>query len=258
MATTDLSGEPRILALWSAPRSRSTAFLRMMDERGDRAVLHEPFSQLADFGVSRVGAVGGAGGVEVRSESALITAIRSAADARPVFFKDTTDFHYPGLLADGAFLRDAVHTFLIRSPGEVIASHYALNRDLRRDDVGIARLSEIHDAVAEAGGRPPVVVDSDDLIADPEATVRAYCAAVGIPFIAEALSWRAKTLPEWGSTLRWHEKTARTTGFVAAPPRPGALDEIAASPLLTGYLEFHRPYYEKLRRNRVRVGPGLP
>ncbi len=34
----------RIIALWAAPRSVSTAFERMMMERGDHAVVHEPFS----------------------------------------------------------------------------------------------------------------------------------------------------------------------------------------------------------------------
>jgi len=34
------------LMLWSVPRSRSTAFFRMMAERGDFSVVHEPFSYL--------------------------------------------------------------------------------------------------------------------------------------------------------------------------------------------------------------------
>ena len=42
------------LALWSAPRSRSTAFERMMRARGDFTVLHEPFSHLANYGSTTV------------------------------------------------------------------------------------------------------------------------------------------------------------------------------------------------------------
>jgi hypothetical protein len=150
---------PRLIALWSAPRSRSTAFERMMIERGDFTVVHEPFSHLVDFGVARVV------DRDVRSERALIDALRALPGN--VFFKDTTDFHYPGLLADGAFLRYAVHTFIIRHPREVIASHLALNPDLDRDEVGIERLYGIYEAVVRAGTRDPVVVDSDDLIDRP-------------------------------------------------------------------------------------------
>lgn len=43
-----------LLMLWSAPRSRSTAFFRMMAERGDFTVVHEPFSYLAEFGYADV------------------------------------------------------------------------------------------------------------------------------------------------------------------------------------------------------------
>ena len=35
-----------IIALWTHPRSISTAFERVMIERGDFNVLHEPFSYL--------------------------------------------------------------------------------------------------------------------------------------------------------------------------------------------------------------------
>lgn len=38
-----------MLMLWSAPRSRSTAFYRMMTERGDFTGIHEPFSHVAVF-----------------------------------------------------------------------------------------------------------------------------------------------------------------------------------------------------------------
>ena len=41
--------------LWSAPRSRSTAFFRMMIERGDFTGVHEPFSYLAEFGYAEAG-----------------------------------------------------------------------------------------------------------------------------------------------------------------------------------------------------------
>jgi len=40
--------------LWGTPRSRSTAFFRMMAERGDFTVVHEPFSYLAEFGYTDV------------------------------------------------------------------------------------------------------------------------------------------------------------------------------------------------------------
>ena len=56
--------------LWSAPRSRSTAFFRMMAERGDFTVVHEPFSYLAEFGYTDVA------GIRVTCPADLLAALR--------------------------------------------------------------------------------------------------------------------------------------------------------------------------------------
>jgi hypothetical protein len=217
----------------------------MMAERGDRLVVHEPFSHVADFGVAEVD------GRVVRSERALIDALRELASRRPVFFKDTTDFHYPELVHDPSFLREAIHTFMIRDPEAAIASHYRLNPELGRDEIGFAWLHEIYAAVQDATGADPVVVDGDDLVAAPEAIVEAYCARVGIPYVPEALQWKPQVLPSWERTARWHTSVSESSGF--EPPRADGAVDVASHPRLGAYLRYHRPYYEKLHARRLRV-----
>lgn len=236
---------PRIVALWSPPRCRSTAFARMMAERGDYAVLHEPFSHVMNFGESQVGEQ------TVRSEEELIAALWHRADEGPIFFKDTTDFHYPLLLTDQAFLAGATHTFLIRHPAEAIASHYTMNPNLQCDEIGFAWLAEIYDAVAAATGEPPVLVDSDDLVAQPHETVRAYCRAVGIPFVPEALSWQPRMEEAWRRTGKWHATASQTTGFT--PTGTSHWREIKDNPQLMSYLDYHLPFYEKLRNTAIKA-----
>lgn len=233
-----------VLALWSAPRSRSTAFARMMAERNDRVVVHEPFSQVVDFGEARVG------DRVAHTEQDVLAALRAIAAETPVFFKDTVDFHYPALLADHAFLKAATHTFIIRHPAEAIASHYALNPNLGRDEIGFAWLYEIFAAVRSATGTMPVVIDSDDLLDRPADTVRAYCSAVGIPFVPDALSWQPGMRPEWRATGRWHRSTSRTTGFTRGSG--GGAEMVNANPVLRAYLDYHLPYYELLRTAALR------
>lgn len=235
---------PRILMMWAAPRSRSTAFFRMMCERGDFAVLHEPFSYLAEFGRVEVA------DREVRDGAGLLAALRALGARRPLFVKDTTDERYPEVLADRAFLAaDAAHTMIIRHPAATIASYHALNPDVRRHQIGVEAQYEIFRAVWDATGRPPVVVDSDDLIADPEATVRAYCAGTGIPFRPEALAWRPENRPEWKPSERWHAKAGASSGFQRQSQRYDL--DVAAHPVLRGYLDHHLPFYEKLHAHRV-------
>jgi hypothetical protein len=216
----------------------------MMAERGDRTVLHEPFSHVADFGAAEVD------GRVVRSERDLIDALSALAAERPVFFKDTTDFHYPELLADAEFLREATHAFMIRDPKAAIASHYRLNPKLERDEIGFAWLYEIYAAVAGVTGTEPVVIDGDDLAAAPEPIVQAYCARVGIPYVPDALRWQPKVLPGWQRTARWHASVSESSGF--EPPRADGAVDVEADPRLRAFLRYHEPYYEKLRARRLR------
>ncbi len=238
--------EPRLLTLWSAPRCRSTAFERMMEERGDFTVLHEPFSHLADFGVTTVGER------EVRDERDLIAALREFAAERPVFFKDTTDFHYPEVLRVPAFLREATHTFIVRDPKAAIASHYRLNPELGRDEIGFAWLYEIYQAVADATGADPVVIDGDDLVRAPERVVEAYCERVGVPFVPSALRWQPKLRPDQERTARWFESVRESTGFDAGATRDGGVD-VESHPTLSAFLRYQQPYYEHLYERRLRV-----
>lgn len=237
--------QPRIIALWSAPRSRSTAFLRMMMERDDLVVLHEPFSVLAGFGEFEIA------GRTVRTEAELISAIRDLSAERPVFFKDTTDFRYPGVLADEGFLREGAHTFIIRDPAEVIASHYALNPDLDRADVGFSRLHELYTAVEKAQGEAPVVVDSDNLLDHPEATVRSYCERIGLRFRADALTWRSGVPTEWRKTERWHVDASESTGFVRR--EKNYADTVESNAYLAEIHAEQLPFYAYLFERRIAV-----
>lgn len=234
----------RILALWSAPRCRSTAFFRMMSERGDFTPVHEPFSYLAEFGTSSVE------GEETRTEQELMAALRRQSERRPVFFKDTTDERYPGVLADDDFLaRDARHAFLIRHPRETIASYYALNSEMRCEQIGFATLYELFNRVHELTGETPLVIDAADLVSDPQSVVTAYCDRMGIPFLADTLSWRAESRSEWQPSEKWHRDVSTSSGFEVKSKSDYV--DVDSHPTLSAYLEFHLPYYEKLRAHRV-------
>ncbi len=215
----------------------------MMLERDDLLALHEPFSQLADFGSCTVAEQ------KANSEQELIEAITTLGTEQRVFFKDTTDFHYPGVLSDTAFLRHAEHTFIIRHPREVIPSHYALNPEVTLPEIGFARLHELYLAVAEATGREPVVVDSDLLLDQPEALVRAYSERIGLAFRPDSLSWTASERIEWGRTARWHTGASNSSGFVTSKQEYAAT--VDNDPVLAGFFEKELPHYEYLLERRL-------
>ena len=227
------------LMLWSVPRSRSTAFFRMMAERGDFIVVHEPFSYLVMYGHTDVG------GTQVSSERDLVRALLDLPGQ--VFAKESTGVRYPEVLATPEFLDCWTHTFLIRDPRETIPSYLKLQPDAHLRSIGFAVMHEIYTAAAERTGSRPVVVDAADLVRDPEGTVRAYCAATGIPFVREALSWQRGQRPEWQPSRRWHETVAASMGLGAVSPQPATVPDAVAAP----YLRRHLPYYEALHARRL-------
>jgi hypothetical protein len=236
----------QVLMLWSAPRSRSTAFFRMMTERGDVTAVHEPFSYLAEFGHTDIG------GERVYSVPALIAALGSLARRGPVFAKETSGRRYPEVLTERQFLaQDAQHTFLIRHPRETIASYRAVQPDAALSQMGFESLLEVFTEVARVTGRTPLVLDSADLVARPAATVRAYCQRAGLDFRPEALTWPPADRPEWQLSRDWHTEVAASSGFAGTTGRHGT--EAARDPVQSQYLDYHLPFYRELHQHRLVV-----
>jgi hypothetical protein len=237
-----------VFALWSAPRARSTAFFRSMAERGDMTVLHEPFCNLRDYGETD------AGGRTFDSPASLLAWLRNETHGIKVFLKDHPPTAYvQDVLADRRFLAEARHGFLIRRPEEIAASSYALDPGMGITAIGLERLCEVQDAVRDAGGDASVVIDSDDLVARPAATMAAYCAAVGLPFDPRALTWAPGERPEWRRSARWHLDASASSGFER---REHAYQHtVDNSPGLARFAAHHRPFYERLYAQRLDVTP---
>ena len=244
-----------VFALWSAPRARSTAFFRSMLERGDLLALHEPFEGLMYFGDTEVE------GRTFESPASLLAWLRAETHAVSVFLKETTDYRVREVvLADRRFLAEARHAFLIRRPEEIAASLYALEPDMRIEGIGLEALHELHAAVRDAEGHRPVVIDSDDLVARPEATMAAYCAAVELPFIPEALTWEPGERPEWRRSARWHADVSTSSGFEQRERRyTHTVESSEGPPLPLATREWLKPQVGQyagtsLTRNAQRIG----
>ena len=237
-----------VFALWSAPRARSTAFFRSMAERGDMTVLHEPFCNLRDYGETNAGAR------TFDSPLSLLAWLRDETHDMRVFLKDHPPTAYVReVLADRRFLAEARHAFLIRRPEEIAASSYALYPSMNISSIGLETLCEVRAAIRDAGGDDSVVIDSDDLVTRPQATMAAYCAAVGLPFNARALTWEPGERPEWRRSARWHMDVSASTGFERREHvYPHTVEN---SRDLARFAAHHQPFYEQLYAQRLDVTP---
>jgi hypothetical protein len=229
---------PRLVLLWSPPRCMSTAFLRMMIERGDFLVIHEPFSSIVVQGHTTVC------GRTVTRPTDLLALLRDLSSHTRVFVKETTEYRYP-IVDHDDFPSLGTHTFIVRHPRDVIASHHAMNPNVTCAEIGFEHQLEIFERVRRVVGYPPAIVEGERLVTDPYLVVRRYCNQIGIPFCPKALSWRPEDRAEWRRTRRWHTDVARSRGFQPIEHRyPVRVDN---DPRLAGFYRYQFPFYEALR-----------
>jgi hypothetical protein len=251
----DVTDPAPLVVLWAHPRSVSTAFVRMMMERPEVTVVHEPLVILTDTGSFDVPAPGG-GAVTARTVPEVVAALRELSAAGPVFVKDTLEYPYTDFFDDPSLLDGAAHTFIVRDPARTIASHAAIKPELACHEVGFEHELRLFELVRDRTGTAPPVVDADALLADPPGVVRAYCAAIGWDFRPATLRWAPADRAEFAENRRWHLDAIGSSGF-AAPAKEFART-CENDPVLAGYLRHHEPFHRALRRHALAPVPATP
>jgi hypothetical protein len=245
----------KILALWATPRSTSTAFERAMSNRGDMLCFHEPYNEAYYYGEDRRNDryfkadpdLQVTGGLTISSvHSHLIT----LAAGENVFVKD---FAYSIIhMADNRFLDAFTHTFLIRDPEKMITSMYSRWPDLALSEIGYDDLHTLYNRIADREGRAPFVIDSDELLAEPQRGMRAYCDAAGIEFIPEALKWEVRhENPTWNTDEhQFHDRLRESTGLA---PQKRDYPPLDSSPDMLRLYKASMPHYEALYEKREQL-----
>jgi hypothetical protein len=235
--------------MWSGPRTVSTAMMRAWENRPDTVVADEP---LYAFYLSATG-IDHPGREEViasqpTSWRAVVSGLAGGdlPDGVTISYaKHMTHHVLPSVdLASFAGFR---HAFLIRDPRALLASYARVRSAPTLDDLGLRQQVALF---AEFGGP---VIDSADLLADPEAGLRALCAALDVPFEAAMLSWPAGPrasdgvwAPYWYDSVRESTGFGRASGAAPAAPAPPA---VPAG--LEGLARECEPYYEALSARKL-------
>jgi hypothetical protein len=221
-----------------------------MMERGDLAILHEPFSYL--YYVRENNASISQEYINPEHPTAypdIKELICSEAKQEHVFFKDMCSHCYDYIIEDEDFLNSIVNTFLIRDPAKAIPSYYAMNPYVTNDEIGYEQLLEVFNKVDGSNGDRCVVIDADDLEDNPEGIVETYCDAVEIPFIPEALSWEQGGSRKWKIWKKWHKDAAQSTGIQKNMETFEVTVENSSH--LKSYYEKHLPFYREMDQYRI-------
>jgi hypothetical protein len=241
---------PVRIAMWSGPRNISTAMMRAFENRPDAAVWDEPYyaAYLAATGLDHPMRDEILAAHETDPAKVSAAVVGPVPGGRSVFYqKHMTHHMLPGFPLD--WLPAVRSAFLIRRPENVLASYVKKRESVTLEEIGLVRQVEIFDAVADRLGAAPPVIEGNDVLADPAGALGRLCAAVGIPFRSEMLSWppgRRDSDGVWAP--HWYHAVEASTGFGPVPPDVARED----LPLhLARIAEAAEPYYRRLLPYRI-------
>jgi hypothetical protein len=237
------------IAMWSGPRNLSTAMMRSFGARADTFVSDEPFygAYLRESG--DIQPMGDAVMASMDCDWAGVAQAMNGPPPEPcaIWYQKHMAHHMEGP-ASIDDLPGHVHAFLIRDPARVAASYAAKRQAVEPRHLGIAQQRRYFERVADRLGRAPPVIDSADVLADPEGVLRLLCAALEIPWDAGMLHWppgRRATDGVWAA--HWYGAVEQSTGFGGPDNSPGpALDADVAA-----VAEACRADYEFLAQFRL-------
>jgi len=235
------------ICLWSGPRNVSTALMYSFAELARVRVIDEPLyghylrvSAAEHPGRNEIMATMNCDGDAVMQD---ILQQQSLDHSRVLFMKHMA--HHL-LELDLDFLRSTENILLIRDPREMLPSLTIQLPHAGIEDTGLQRQWELYSDLIDAG-QQPVVLDSRELLLDPEGVLRQLTLKLKLDFDSSMLTWQAGARAEDGIwATHWYHAVHKSTGFTSYTPKPDFPDHL--QPLL----DECRPWYEKLYEQALR------
>ncbi|HEX6740626.1 MAG TPA: HAD family hydrolase [Sphingomicrobium sp.] len=246
------------IAMWSGPRNLSTAMMRSFSSRSDTFVSDEPFYGCflkdAEAGADHpmrdevIAAMDCDWGSVMASLRGPIPGGQSLdrGTVATIWYQKHMWHHMSGPIGYDDFA-GFTHAFLIREPERMIASYLRKREAAKFENFGMDRQAEFFEREADRLGHAPPVVDSHDVLMDPQSVLTKLCAALGIPWDMAMLSWppgRRETDGPWAP--HWYGAVEASTGF--GPPET---DVVELPDEAQQVADRCRPYYERLAAHRL-------
>lgn len=228
-----------VINLVSGPRNISTALMYSFAQRSDTVVADEPYYAvyLIRTGLQHPGREKVIESLPNDEEGVNATLQRIAT--KPVLFIKNMAHHMEVLR--NPLIPGAVNVFLIRDPLYIIASYSKVIDKPTLRDIGLSYQYTMLKHQIEAG-IDPIVVDSAEVVADPEAVLSQLCARCGLSFEQRMLHWPPGPKSYDGIWARyWYENVHKSSGFDRITHRNATVPEG-----LEQLYEQARYIYEKL------------
>jgi len=238
----------RRIAMWSGPRNISTAMMRSWGNRPDTFVCDEPLyaHYLLHTGVAHPGADEVIRSQETDWRKVARALTEFVPPGKTIFYqKHMTHHMLPEI--DRGWLDNITHAFLIREPREVVTSFLKIAGTLRLEETGLPQQLNLFNEVRARTGRIPPVVDSRDVLEDPQRLLRLLCDSLGVDFTDAMLSWPPGPRDTDGVWARyWYDAVLKSTTFQTYKPKNDPI-----SPQLEGLLHEAEEIYRQLWEHRL-------
>jgi len=201
------------IAMWSGPRNISTAMMRSWENRGDCAVIDEPFYAYflkhtnIDHPMSDQ--------IIANHENNLPTIIEqlSTQPKKGVFYQKHISTHMLEHMPL-TWLNKVQNLFLIRDPRYMVASYTAKRVNTTASDLGYTQLQKVFEYSRNLAGQKTLVLDSRRFLEQPEKHLRYICDHLDLKFEQSMLSWPKGERSSDGIWHKhWYDSVKGSTGF---------------------------------------------
>ncbi len=236
------------ICLWSGPRNVSTALMYSFAQRSDTKVFDEPLyaHYLRNSKAKTYHPMATEILESMEIDGGKVVEMMCLNHGKSVLFFKQMTHHLISL--ELSFLSKMKNVILTRDPHEMLPSFAKEIENPTMQDVGYLAHIELFKYL-EDNGQDTIVIDSKDVLLNPEAYLKELCKALDIPFEKEMLSWPAGPIKEdgiWAS--HWYGNVHKSVGF---KPYEKKLESFPEK--LRPLLEECIPLYNQLRNKALKV-----
>lgn len=236
----------RPISLWSGPRNVSTALMYSFAQRVDCEVVDEP---LYAHYLSRVN-VDHPGREEVLAtmnhDGKKVLDHLLLPGAKPLRFIKNMAHHWINL--NDELLSKFSNIFLIRDPKEMLPSLINQITEPVLRDTALKSQWELYDKLMNKGVEV-AIIDSAQLLMNPEVILKKTCEILQIPFDSNMLHWEKGPIPEDGIWAKhWYQNVHESNGF-----QPYRKKDTPFPDHLSVLLNECEPYYKLLFKHSLKI-----
>ena len=235
--------------MWSGPRNISTAMMYSFDNRPDSYCSDEPLyaHYLARTGVTHPGAQNVVASGETDWKKVVDFVCGDIPNRSEIWYQKHMTHHLlPHIGLD--WVSKLTNCLLIRDPREVLLSMSKKTDQIDVMATGLPQQNRLFDHLLETTGEIPTIVDSGDILKNPERMLSKLCDVLEIPFDKSMLSWQAGPRECDGIWAKyWYDSVWESTGFAQYRSRIGEL-----SPEYQVYHDECQVFYDRLHSFRLK------